>query len=389
MKTNSEKIPFIDLAAQQKQIRANIDKRIANVLNHGKYIMGPEVFELESRLCEYLGVKHSVTCSSGTDALLMILMANNIGPGDAVFAPPFTFMATAEVRSFLGATPVFVDVDPNTCNIDPECLEKAIEAVVNRPASTYPVPESEKALKPRCIIPVDLFGSPAEYERINTIADKYNLFVLEDAAQSFGASYKNKKTCTLAHAGATSFFPAKPLGCYGDGGAVFTDDDELAEKLKSIRVHGKGDDKYDNVKIGINGRLDTIQAAILLAKLDIFDQEVENRNRVASLYAERLKDRVSLQSVSKNCTSVWAQYSVCHPDRHKLMKHLNQNNIPTAVYYPKPLHCQTAFSYLGYKPEDFPNALALSESIFSLPMHPYLMEEQIDRICGTLIEGLK
>lgn len=389
MKTNSDKIPFIDLAAQQKQIRANIDKRIANVLDHGKYIMGPEIFELESRLCEYLGVKHSVTCSSGTDALLMILMANDIGPGDAVFAPPFTFMATAEVISFIGATPVFVDVDPNTFNIDPECLEKAIDAVVNRSASTYPVPESEKVLKPKCIIPVDLFGLPADYERINTIADKYNIFVFEDAAQSFGASYKDKKACTLAHAGATSFFPAKPLGCYGDGGAVFTDDGELAEKLKSIRVHGKGCDKYDNGRIGINGRLDTIQAAVLLEKLEIFDQEVENRNRVASLYAERLKDRVYLQSIPGNSTSVWAQYSVCHPDKRTLMKHLNQNNIPTAVYYPTPLHCQTAFSYLGYKPEDFPNAMALSESIFSLPMHPYLEEEQIDRICGTLIKGLK
>ena len=389
MKTNSEKIPFIDLAAQQKQIRANIDKRIANVLDHGKYIMGPEVFELEERLSEYLGVKHTITCSSGTDALLMVLMANGIGPGDAVFAPPFTFMATAEVIAFTGATPVFVDVNPDTFNIDPESLEMAIEAVVNHSDAYYPTPKTEKELIPKCIIPVDLFGLPADYEKINTIAAKYDLFVLEDAAQSFGAQYKDKKACTLAHAGATSFFPAKPLGCYGDGGAIFTDDDLLAEKLKSIRVHGKGGDKYDNIRIGVNGRLDTIQAAVLLAKLDIFGQEVEDRNRIAAAYSEKLSPHFQLQKILDGYTSVWAQYSIRHPKKLELMEHLKQNGIPTAVYYPKPLHCQTAYSYLGYNPEDFPNALGLSETIFSLPMHPYLEDKQINRICDTLLTGLK
>ena len=388
MTDNLKQIPFIDLEAQQKRIRADIDTRMAKVLDHGKYIMGPEVYELEDRLSEYLGIKHTVTCSSGTDALLMILMANNIGPGDAVFVPPFTFMASAEVISFIGATPVFVDVDPNTCNMDPGSLEKAIEAVVTHSDSNYPVPRTETKLVPKCVIPVDLFGLPADYEKINTIAEKYNLFVLEDAAQSFGATCKNKKACTLGHAGATSFFPAKPLGCYGDGGAVFTEDDKLAEKLKSIRVHGKGGDKYDNIRIGINGRLDTIQAAVLLSKLDIFDQEVKNRNRIASSYSEKLKDHFEVQIIPEGCTSVWAQYSVRHPDKRQLMNHLNQNDIPTAVYYPKPLHTQTAFSYLGYKPEDFPNALELSKNIFSLPMHPYLEEEQIAIICNVLIDGL-
>ena len=380
-------IQFTDLAEQQKRILPNLEKRISRVLAHGKYIMGPEVFELEKKLSGFLGVKHSISCSSGTDALLMVLMAIDIGPGDAVFTTPFSFMATAEVISLLGATPVFVDIDPLTYNMDPVCLEKAIVAVTQNSSSEYPLPRNCKTnrLSPKCVIPVDIFGLPADYAAINAIAKKFNLFVLEDAAQSLGASYQNKKAGTLAHAAATSFFPAKPLGCYGDGGAVFTDDEALARKIESIRVHGKGNDKYDNVRIGINGRLDTLQAAILLEKLEIFENEIKERNRVAALYSELLGGHLDLQIVPTDCTSVWAQFSVRHEQKSQMMETLKQKNIPTAIYYPKPLHCQTAFSYLGYKPDDFPVSENLSETIFSLPMHPYLEKEQIRHICHCIL----
>jgi len=381
-------IQFTDLAEQQKRILPNLEKRLSRVLAHGKYIMGPEVFELEEKLSEFLGVKHSISCSSGTDALLMVLMANGIHSGDAVFTTPFSFMATAEVISFLGATPVFVDVDPKTFNMDPICLEKAIKAVISGSFSDYPLPKDDGIgrLLPKCIIPVDIFGLPAAYEQINSIADKYGLFVLEDAAQSFGAQYQKKKAGNLSHAAATSFFPAKPLGCYGDGGAVFTNDDRLAEKIRSIRVHGKGTDKYDNVRIGINGRLDTLQAAVLLEKLEIFEKEVENRNRVAALYSRLLGQYLELQTVPDDCTSVWAQYPVRHDMKKQIMESLNKKGIPTAVYYPKSLHCQTAFSYLGYLKDDFPISQILSERIFSLPMHPYLEKDQIHHICDTLLK---
>ena len=373
-------IQFIDLAAQQQRILLKIEKRIARVLAHGNYIMGPEVFELEEKFSDFLGVRHSISCSSGTDALLMVLMAINVGPGDAVFTSPFSFMATAEVISLLGATPVFVDVDPDTYNMDPASLERAIQQVMqNRSAP----------LTPRCVIPVDIFGLPADYDAINAIAGKFDLFVLEDAAQSFGATYGQKKACTLGHAAATSFFPAKPLGCYGDGGAVFTDDDDLAKRIESIRVHGKGKEKYDNIRIGINGRMDTIQAAILLEKLDIFENEIQERNRVASRYSALLGKEFKRQTIPPNSTSVWAQFSLQHPLKHQIMASLSKNNIPTAVYYPKPLHCQTAFSYLGYAPDDFPVSLNLSETIFSLPMHPYLEEEQIRHICDCVTDGVR
>jgi len=373
-------IQFIDLAAQQQRILLKIEKRIARVLAHGNYIMGPEVFELEEKFSDFLKVRHSISCSSGTDALLMVLMAINVGPGDAVFTSPFSFMATAEVISLLGATPVFVDVDPDTYNMDPASLERAIQQVMqNRSAP----------LTPRCVIPVDIFGLPADYDAINAIAGKFDLFVLEDAAQSFGATYGHKKAGTLGHAAATSFFPAKPLGCYGDSGAVFTDDDDLAKKIESIRVHGKGKEKYDNIRIGINGRMDTIQAAILLEKLDIFENEIQERNRVASRYSALLGKEFKRQTIPPNSTSVWAQFSLQHPLKHQIMASLSKNNIPTAVYYPKPLHCQTAFSYLGYAPDDFPVSLNLSETIFSLPMHPYLEEEQIRHICDCVTDGVR
>ncbi|MFA5906398.1 MAG: DegT/DnrJ/EryC1/StrS family aminotransferase [Desulfobacula sp.] len=383
-------IQFTDLAEQQKRILPNLEKRISRVLSHGKYIMGPEIFELEAKLSKFLGVNHSISCSGGTDALLMVLMALDIGPGDAVFTTPFSFMATAEVISLLGATPVFVDIDPKTYNMDPDCLEKAIGAVIQNSSSGYPLPKNLKTnrLSPKCIIPVDIFGLPAGYEAINRIAARFDLFVLEDAAQSFGAEYQNRKAGKLGHAAATSFFPAKPLGCYGDGGAIFTDDDALARKLESIRVHGKGSDKYDNVRIGLNGRLDTLQAAILLEKFEIFENEIRERNRVASLYSKLLKEHFELQTVPSDCTSVWAQFSVRHELKQKMMEILNRNNIPTAVYYPKPLHCQTAFSYLGYQPDDFPVSTNLSEHIFSLPMHPYLEDGQIHHICDILLKAV-
>ncbi len=376
-------IRFVDLDAQQKRILPAVNKRIASVLSHGQYIMGPEVLELEAQMEAYLGVHHALTCSSGTDALLMVLMAMGIGPGDAVFTTPFTFVATAEVISLLGATPVFVDVDPNTFNLDPACLERAVKTLVD--GGDYPLPEmKDQRLSPKCIIPVDLFGLPADYDRINKIAREYDLLVIADAAQSFGADFGSQKACKCAHAAATSFFPSKPLGCYGDGGAVFTNDDGLAEKITSIRVHGKGHEKYDNIRLGMNGRMDTIQAAVLLEKLEIFDEEVALRNRVAAMYQKSLAPAFKLQAIPGDRTSVWAQFSLIHDNREVLVNTLQGHKIPTAIYYPRPLHCQKVFSYLGYRPEDFPISVELSQNIFSLPMHPYLKEADIDFICNLI-----
>ncbi len=338
-----KKIQFIDLQAQQNLIREKINERINRVLHHGKYIMGPEVQELEEALENYVGAKHCVSCASGTDALLMALMAYDVGPGDAIFTTPFTFISTAEVISLLGATPVFVDIEKETFNIDAEKLRGTIAAT-----------QKESKLEVRGIIPVDLFGQPADYGKIETVAKEFDLFVLEDAAQSFGATHNGKKACSFGDMAATSFFPAKPLGCYGDGGAVFTDSDKLAKKLRSIRVHGKGDHKYDNVRIGINGRLDTLQAAIVLEKLAIFGKEIELRNEVAQRYSEGLRDRVRIPIVKPDRTSVWAQYSVLSDRREELLRHLNSKNIPTAIYYPKPLHLQEAFGFLGYNRGEFP-----------------------------------
>lgn len=358
-------IPFIDLHAQQQRIRDQIETRIKTVLDHGKYIMGPEVREVEEKLAAYVGVQYCITCASGTDALLMALMAYNVGPGDAIITTPFTFISTAEVVSLLGATPVFVDIDPVTFNIDPAKIREALESEAVRNAD----------FRVKGIIPVDLFGQPADYEEINAIARKYHLFVLEDAAQSFGAEYKGRKCGALGDVAATSFFPAKPLGCYGDGGAIFTNDEALAAQLRSIRVHGKGSDKYDNVRIGINGRFDTLQAAVILAKLAIFDEEVALRQQVAGRYGELLADVVDTPQVLSDRTSVWAQYSVLSGQRDSLMAHLKEHGVPTAIYYPKPLHLQTAYQYLGYREGDFPVSESVAERIFSLPMHPYLQPE--------------
>jgi len=389
---NDNTIAFIDLAAQQHQIYPELEERIKNVLSHGKYIMGPEVYELEQKLADYADVKHAVSCSSGTDAILMSLMAYGIGPGDAVFTTPFTFIATAEVITLLGATPVFVDIDPRTFNIDPAKLELAIRAVKENDSNIYPLPRpfvpKNIELSPKGIISVDIFGLPADYEQINVIAREHKLFVIEDAAQSFGATYHGKKTGTLTDIAAASFFPAKPLGCYGDGGAVLTDDDELAATIKSIRLHGKGKEKYDNIRIGINGRLDTLQAAILLEKLRIFPKEVKERNRVADRYSQGLKDHLEIPFVPEGMTSVWAQYSVLSDHKETLQTVLKENGIPTAVYYPKPLHLQSAFSNLGYKKEDFPISERTSQRIFSLPMHPYLKNEQIDFIVQVIKAAL-
>ncbi|MDP3183270.1 MAG: DegT/DnrJ/EryC1/StrS family aminotransferase [Desulfobaccales bacterium] len=372
-----ETIDFIDLKAQQQAILPSLCERLQRVLSHGQYIMGPEIGELEDRLAAYVGVKHAVSCSSGTDALLMTLMAYGVGPGDAVFTTPFTFIATAEVIQLLGATPVFVDIDPQTFNLDPQALTETIIGLRKNPLTS--------SLRPKGIIPVDLFGQPADYDGIKATAQEHGLFVLEDAAQSFGATYKGRRACSLTEVAATSFFPAKPLGCYGDGGAIFTDDDQLAEVLKSIRIHGQGTHRYLNVRLGLNGRFDTIQAAILLAKLEVFDREVLARQEVARRYSEALKGAVAVPYVAPQCASVWAQYSVLSDRREVLQQKLKEAGIPTAVYYPLPLHLQDAFAHLGHKPGDFPISEDAAARIFSLPMHPYLSAAQQERIIEILL----
>jgi UDP-2-acetamido-2-deoxy-ribo-hexuluronate aminotransferase len=367
---------FIDLAAQQKRIRGQIEAGFKKILDHGQYILGPEIREIEEKLAAYVGMPHAVSVASGTDALLMPLMVEKIGPGDAVFTSTFTFIATAEVIHLTGATPVFVDIDPETFNIDPIKLEEAIGRVL-----------SAKKLIPKGIIPVDLFGQPADYPVIAAIADKYNLFVLEDAAQSFGASRNGKKAGALAKVAGTSFFPAKPLGCYGDGGMIFTDDKNICEQLLSIRVHGQGIDKYTNVRIGINGRMDSLQAAVLLAKMEIFPEEIEMRQAVAARYNRLLAGAARTPVIREENVSAWAQYSILHPRRDEIITKLRAAGIPTAIYYPIPLHLQEAFADLGYRKNDFPVAEKIAREIFSLPMHPYLHPEEQERICAVIAGG--
>jgi UDP-2-acetamido-2-deoxy-ribo-hexuluronate aminotransferase len=375
---------FIDLAAQQRRISDKLQANIAAVLSHGQYINGPEVRELEAALAEYVGAKHAVGCASGTDALLMALMALEIGPGDAVFTTPFTFVATAEVISLVGATPVFVDIDPATFNIDPAKLDQAIEAVEKGDSALHPLPgPTGGQLRPRAVIPVDLFGLPADYDAIEAVTALRGIAVIEDAAQSFGGELGERKAGSFGAIACTSFFPAKPLGCYGDGGMCFTEDDQLAEILHSIRVHGQGSDKYENVRIGINGRLDTLQAAILLAKFEIFPEEIDLRQEVAGRYNELLSGTVATPQIPEGYKSAWAQYSVLakhSAERTALMAKLKEAGVPTAVYYPKPLHRQTAFAYLDYKQGDFPVSEECAGRIFSLPMHPYLAAEEQRRI---------
>lgn len=368
---------FIDLAAQQKRIRPLIEEGFKRILDHGQYILGPEIREIEEKLAAYVGVPYAVAVASGTDALLMPLMAEKVGPGDAVFTSTFTFIATAGAIALTGATPVFVDVDPETFNIDPDGLEKAIKKII-----------SAKKLTPRGIIPVDLFGQPADYEAIQAIADKYKLFVLEDAAQSFGASQGGEKAGALAPIAATSFFPAKPLGCYGDGGMIFTADKDMVDRLLSIRVHGQGIDKYTNVRVGINGRMDSLQAAVLLAKMEIFPEEIELRQEVAARYSRLLAGAVKTPKILPGNISAWAQYSVLHPHRDEIIKKLHEKDIPTAIYYPIPLHMQQAFSGMGGRQGDFPVAEKIASEIFNLPMHPYIAKTDQEKIC-VIISGLK
>jgi len=357
---------FIDLAAQYKHLQTKIDTRIKTVLEHGKYIMGPEVQELEQKLADYVGVKHAITCANGTDALQLTMMVLDIKPGDAVFCPTFTFFATAEVIALAGATPVFVDSDEVTFNICPKDLENKIQQTI-----------AEGKLKPKAIISVDLFGLPANYPVIERIVKQYDLKLVEDAAQGFGGSItdnqgNDKKAGSFGDIATTSFFPAKPLGCYGDGGAIFTNNDDYAALIKSYRVHGKGQDKYDNVRIGINSRLDTIQAAILLEKLAEFPQELINRNKSAAKYESELGCQYKTPQVPAGYTSSWAQYTLVDAKRDEIMAEYKVKGIPTMIYYATCMHQQTAFKGLGYQEGDFPVAERLAKQVFSLPMHPYL-----------------
>jgi dTDP-4-amino-4,6-dideoxygalactose transaminase len=367
-------IPFIDLEAQQARIRDALDAALARVLGHGQYIMGPEVGELEARLSAFCDAPHAIACASGTDALSLALMALDVRPGDAVLVPAFTFAATAEVVCLVGAVPVFVDVQGDTFNLDPSSLERGIDAA------------RREGLRPAGIIPVDLFGQPADYDRIQEVAKAHGLWVVADAAQSFGATWRGRKVGTLARLTTTSFFPAKPLGCYGDGGAVFTDDPELAAVMRSLRVHGQGDDKYDNVRIGMNARLDTLQAAILLAKLEIFADEVEARQRAAARYDALLADLMTTPFLREEASSTWAQYTVRSPDRDAQRKRLAAAGIPTAVYYPRPLHRQTAYRDFPVAEGGCPVAERAATEVLSLPMHPYLdatTQERIAAACAT------
>jgi dTDP-4-amino-4,6-dideoxygalactose transaminase len=379
---------FIDLKAQYNHLKEKIDANIHKVLDHGQYVMGPEVLTLETELAKYAGTKHCISCSSGTDALVMALMSHNIGEGDVVITTPFTFIATAEAIKFVGAIPLFVDIELETFNISPELLNSTLRDISeNRPTIHAAICTDISKIK--AIISVDLFGLPADASAINDIASEYDLTVIEDAAQGFGGSINGKKATSLGDIGCTSFFPAKPLGCYGDGGAIFTDNDEIAERLKSIRVHGQGADKYQNVRLGLTGRLDTIQAAVLLPKLEVFDKEIQQRNSVANQYTEQLSNIEGLTTpiVPPGYVSAWAQYTVMAKDenhRTKIMEHLKSNNIPVAVYYPIPLHEQKVFEELGYNTNDFLVSSKAASRVFSLPMHPYLAPEDINSICNLI-----
>lgn len=376
---------FRDLKKQYEVLKNEIDKAMISVASESRYIMGPQVKELEQELAEYVGVKHCLTCANGTDALTLAMKAWGIGSGDAVFVPDFTFFSSAEIVALEGATPIFVDVDATTFNIDVESLEKAIQKTIE-----------DGQLTPRVIVAVDLFGLPANYPLIKEVASKYHLLILEDGAQGFGGQINGRRACSFGDISTTSFFPAKPLGCYGDGGAVFTDNDEWAALVNSYRVHGKGTDKYDNVRIGLNSRLDTIQAAILQVKLRAFDKEVECVNEAAKHYTRLLKDYVRTPVVPEGFLSSWAQYTIQLPSeakRNALQAALKEAGIPSMVYYPKTMHQQTAFNTpqsTAHTPLNYDNykAQQLSATVLSLPMHPYLEASDIEHICTTLIASL-
>jgi dTDP-4-amino-4,6-dideoxygalactose transaminase len=371
-------IPFIDVAAQRRRLGRAIDDAVARVLAHCQFIQGPEVRALEAGLAAFCGARHAIACASGTDALLLALMAWEVGPGDAVICPTFTFHATAEMVALLGATPVLADVQTDTFNVDPESLQRAVATA------------KRLGLKPRAVIPVDLFGLPADHDAIAAIAAEHGLLVLDDAAQAFGANYRGRKLGALATATATSFFPAKPLGCYGDGGAVFTDDDALAARIKSLRVHGEGVDKYDPVRIGINGRLDTIQAAVLIEKLKIFPEEIVARDKIAARYSAALAEVATVPRVGNESTSVWAQYTIrlAPGRRDALAAALKAQGIPTAIYYAKPLHRQRAYSDCPVADGGAPVSDRLAEEVISLPMHAYLEPAVQDRIVAAVKRAL-
>jgi UDP-2-acetamido-2-deoxy-ribo-hexuluronate aminotransferase len=353
---------FIDLKSQYRRIEADVNQRIKHVLEHGQYILGPEVAELEQKLAAYTGAKHCIAVASGTDALLIALMALGVGPGDEVITPSFTYIATAETAGVLGAKPVCVDIDPRTYNIDPELIEAAITP------------------RTKAIVPVSLYGQCADMDRINAIAKKHSLPVIEDAAQSFGATYKDRKSCNLSLIGATSFFPSKPLGCYGDGGALFTNDDELATVMRQVSRHGQ-DRRYHHIRVGVNGRIDTLQAAVLLAKLPIFDEEIRKRMETGSRYTELLKGVVETPLIKSYNTCVYAQYTIVVVERERVAAALKKVGVPTAIHYPLPIHQQPAFVGSG---TNLPHSERAAETVMSLPMHPYLEIAVQDNVCDAI-----
>lgn len=375
---NPPKIDFAGLKAQYARIKPEVARRIQTVLDHGQFILGPEVAELETALAKRAGAKHAIGVSSGTDALIMALMAEGIGAGDAVFVPSFTFTASAEVVLLLGATPVFVDVDARTFNIDIADLDRRAAEVAR-----------EGKLLPRAVIAVDLFGQPADYGALEGLCRRHALFLIADAAQSYGAKLGNRAVGALAPATAASFFPAKPLGAYGDGGALFTDDDERAAHYKSIRAHGKGTDKYDIVRLGLNARLDTLQAAILMAKLDVFDDELAAREKLARFYDSRLKEAVEIPRRVPDSESAWAQYCILVDDRDRVAKSLKDAGVPTAVYYPLPMHLQTAYARFGQGPGSLPVSERLSQRILALPMNPYLDTAGAEHVCAAVNRAVR
>ena len=372
---------FRDLKQQYNVLKDEMDQAIMEVVSSSAFVMGPKIKEMEAAFAEYVGAKHCIACNSGTDALLLALKAFRVNPGDAVFVPSFTFFASAEVIAMQGATPVFVDVDPVTFNMDVADLERKIDQTIRK-----------GKLTPKVIIAVDLFGLPADFKAIRHLAEKYGLFVLEDGAQGFGGRIGQQKACTFGHISTTSFFPAKPVGCYGDGGAVFTDYDDFADMIESLHIHGKGSDRYDNVRIGMNSRLDSIQAAVLLVKLKAFKEyELTDVNKVADRYTQLLHDVVQTPMVPEGFYSSWAQYTIQLPDketRAKVQADLKASDIPTAIYYPIPMHRQTAFDYLNVEENPCPVSDALADKVLSLPIHPYLTTADQDLICETLKKSL-
>lgn len=371
---------FRDLKTQYAALKPQIDEAIAQVLESSAFILGKQVSELETELAQYVGKKHCISCANGTDALQLALMAWDVGPGDVVFTSDFTYFASAGSASILGATIELVDIDPRTFNMCPDALERAIQRVL-----------AEGKLNPKVIVPVDLFGLPADYDRIEAIAKKYSLKILEDGAQGFGGNIQGKRACSFGDMATTSFFPAKPLGCYGDGGAIFTDDDEIDARLRSLRAQGKSpEDKYDNREIGMNSRLDTLQAAILMPKFKAFvAYELDAVNRVAAWYTERLKDTYITPYVPEGYYSSWAQYTLIlesEAQRNQLQQRLKENGIPSMVYYPRGLHQQKAYAEMQLTDEQYPNTAKATKTVLSLPMHPYLKEEDVDRIANVMLE---